>query len=246
MPLPPYIKRDPQKVSHHTGELDKERYQTVYSQDELVGSSAAPTAGLHFTENIISQCQLAGAEFVYVTLHVGLGTFFPIQTEMLAAHAMHEEHYYIDKYVASKICEYTLKMYPIFFVGTTSLRTTESFFRKIMGNYFKHHKYFCSESFSHEEFLSILAREDFYSFLNDYTDKWQSTNLFIFPQDKGSIIKPIIGDALITNFHQPESTLAALVAAIMGYDFWKKFYLHAVHHHYRFFSYGDSSLLIFR
>lgn len=216
MPLPPYIERDPKNV----GDLslfDKERYQTVYSK--TLGSAAAPTAGLHFTPATLSECESVGCEFVDVTLHVGLGTFQPVQTEDITQHVMHSEFVTIKPEVVSKIVHYAAQNLPIVFVGTTSLRATEGLFRKA------------------EELKKSpieIASEGF------------ETQLFLWPKNKEEQILPQFGNALITNFHQPESTLVMLVAALCGYDFWRRMYEHAVAAQFRFLSYGDSSLIKFR
>ena len=158
-------------------------------------------------------CKNAGFEFTSVTLHVGLGTFSPVQVDELQHHPMHEEYYCISKNTLNKIREYSSNNWPIIYVGTTSLRAVESFFR------------------NHLDKLVV--------------DTWLPTKLFLYPKRKDERITPCVGNAILTNFHQPESTLAMLVAALMGYDFWKEFYSYAIDKKYRFFSYGDSSLLIF-
>lgn len=232
MPLPPYIERDPQKNKDNYN-LDNERYQTVYSNINENGSAAAPTAGLHFTPEIINKCQAENIEFGYVTLHVGLGTFLPVQTDNIKNHEMHEEYYYISKQLSEKIVKFLENDWPIVFVGTTSLRAVESFFRYI---------------FPERDKLKIneLVREKkLNSYLNDYTETWIPTKIFIFPETINTKVEPLIGSAIITNFHQPESTLSMLIAALMGFDFWKEFYTYAIEKRYRFFSYGDSSLLVF-
>ena len=123
--------------------------------------------------------------------------------------------------------------WPIVFVGTTSLRAVESFFRHIFQN------------LNYEEFNKQLANKNLTQVLMPYADKWFQTKLFIYPKNKFETVKPFIGNGIITNFHQPCSTLAMLIAALMGYEFWQRFYSHAIEKRYRFLSYGDSSLLIF-
>jgi S-adenosylmethionine:tRNA ribosyltransferase-isomerase len=232
MPLPPYIQRDPLK-NQSNFEMDKERYQTVYSNMNEKGSSAAPTAGLHFTPEIISECKNLNIDFAYVTLHVGLGTFLPVQSEYIENHEMHEEYYLISKYTSQKIIEFIENGWPIVFVGTTSLRAVESFFRLAFPNLDRE----CIQKMANERSLK--------SHLNVYLDKWMPTKIFIHPTNENNKVMPLIGNAIITNFHQPGSTLAMLVAALMGIHFWKEFYLYAIEKKYRFFSYGDSSLLVF-
>ena len=128
---------------------------------------------------------------------------------------MHEEHYCLSQYTFDKIQEYLANDWPIIYVGTTSLRTVESFFRN----------------------PPKLRKEN--------VDTWLSTKLFLYPKHRQDKIVPCVGKAILTNFHQPESTLTMLIAALMGYDFWKEIYSYAIDKKYRFFSYGDSSLLIF-
>ena len=232
MPLPPYIQRDPLKNKSNS-ELDKERYQTVYSNMNEKGSSAAPTAGLHFTPEIIKKCEKLNIDFAYVTLHVGLGTFLPVQSEHIEHHDMHEEFYLISSVTAQKIIEFIENDWPIIFVGTTSLRAVESFFRLAFPD------------LDRNRIQQMAHRKSLKSHLSIYLDKWIPTKIFIHPKNEDDKVIPLIGNAIITNFHQPESTLAMLVAALMGVHFWKEFYQYAIEKKYRFFSYGDSSLLVF-
>lgn len=193
MPLPPYI----------TAELeDKERYQTVYSKE--LGSAAAPTAGLHFTDDLMKKIQDKGIKIGYVTLHVGLGTFRPVKAEDITEHIMHSEHYWLPKETAELINETKKNGKRVIAVGTTSCRTLES-----VGTF----KGGIEES-----------------------EGW--TDIFIYP---GYEFKCI--DALITNFHLPESTLIMLVSAFCGYDNTMNFYKKAVEERYRFFSFGDAVFL---
>lgn len=232
MPLPPYIQRDPHKIKN-LSQVDKERYQTVYANYKEQGSSAAPTAGLHFTENIIAQCEKDNIEFTSTTLHVGLGTFLPVQAENVDAHEMHHEMYLISSELLNKIIFYLENDWPIVFIGTTALRSVESFFRMIFSN------------LNYAEFKLLLNEKKLRNYLMPFADKWYSTNLFIYPKNKTEKIKPFVGHGIITNFHQPCSTLVMLISALMGYEFWREFYKHAIAQQYRFLSYGDSSLLIF-
>lgn len=232
MPLPPYIQRDPHKIKN-LSQVDKERYQTVYANYKEQGSSAAPTAGLHFTEDIIAQCEKDNIEFTSTTLHVGLGTFLPVQAENVDAHEMHHEMYLISSELLNKIIVYLENDWPIVFIGTTALRSVESFFRMIFSN------------LNYTEFKLLLNEKKLRNYLMPFADKWYSTNLFIYPKNKTEKIKPFVGHGIITNFHQPCSTLVMLISALMGYEFWQEFYKHAIAQQYRFLSYGDSSLLIF-
>jgi S-adenosylmethionine:tRNA ribosyltransferase-isomerase len=234
MPLPPYIARDPKKNKNSTtkiSEMDEERYQTVYSKDDHLGSAAAPTAGLHFTPEIMLKCEASGIEFASTTLHVGLGTFSPVQTERIEDHAMHSEHYLLSKETLTKIETYLQKDWPIVFVGTTSLRSVESFFRR--------------RPFSRDALKNLAKKSSLVNTFASEVDVWQETNLFIYPKDKEHKIIPHVGNGIMTNFHQPESTLIMLISALMGTHFCQTFYKHAIEKKYRFFSYGDSSLLIF-
>lgn len=232
MPLPPYIERDPKKAADtraaaggtasRFADLDAERYQTVYA-GTAVGSAAAPTAGLHFTPAIMDACRAEGAEFRYVTLHVGLGTFAPVQAGDPADHEMHEEWCVVPANVASALREARHEAARgetgtiVVFVGTTSMRTVESWFRS-------------------------GAPED----------TWFPTKLFVYPgapdavpPEAGPSAPLTVGDAILTNFHQPGSTLVMLVAALAGERAWRPLYEHAIAQRYRFLSYGDSGLLLF-
>lgn len=223
MPLPPYIERDPKKVGEGAfTNLDKSRYQTVYSQ--TVGSSAAPTAGLHFTEKLLSGCAAVGVEFVDVTLHVGLGTFQPVQSDNIDEHVMHSEHFFVGRDVARTLHRAVNEKLPIVFVGTTALRSVESFVRRV------------------EEHGRGLEETSF----EELSETWHATDLFLRPRTRDERVLPRIGNALLTNFHQPQSTLVMLVAALCGYDFWSAMYAHAFSQRYRFLSYGDSSLVYFK
>ena len=193
MPLPPYI----------TERLENgERYQTVYSKE--LGSAAAPTAGLHFTEELMKKLEAKGVRIGYVTLHVGLGTFRPVKEEDISLHLMHSEHYWLSKETAELINETKNNGGRVIAVGTTSCRTLES-----VGTF----KGKIEES-----------------------EGW--TDIFIYP---GYEFKCI--DALITNFHLPESTLIMLVSAFCGYENTMNFYKTAVDEKYRFFSFGDAVFL---
>ncbi len=194
-PLPPYIKRAVENK-------DKETYQTVYS--EIPGSVAAPTAGLHFTDEILSSIQDMGIEIIDVLLHVGLGTFRPVKNDNIQDHSMHSEFCTISQETADKINDAKAEGRRIIAVGTTTCRTLESFAD--------------SGKLTHGE-------------------KW--TNLFLYPGKEFQII-----DGLITNFHMPESTLLMLVSAFGGYESTMKAYNEAVAERYRFFSYGDSMIII--
>ena len=193
MPLPPYIKEELE---------DGERYQTVYSKN--IGSAAAPTAGLHFTKELLSEIERKGVRLAFVTLHVGLGTFRPVKTEKITDHHMHAEFCMISEETAGILNDVRSKGGRIICVGTTSCRTLES-----------------------------LAEED-----GSFCEKSAWTDIFIYP---GYRFKAM--DALITNFHLPESTLIMLVSAFAGREFVLRAYEEAVKKQYRFFSFGDAMLI---
>lgn len=193
MPLPPYIKEKLQ---------DKERYQTVYSRE--LGSAAAPTAGLHFTPQMLKDIQAMGVNIGYVTLHVGLGTFRPVKVEDVTKHKMHTEHYHMPAETAELINRTKVNGGRVIAVGTTSCRTIESVATK----------------------NGCICEDD------------DNTSIFIYP---GYEFKCM--DALITNFHLPESTLIMLVSAFAGFDHIMHAYNTAVAEKYRFFSFGDAMFI---
>ncbi|MBR5152668.1 MAG: tRNA preQ1(34) S-adenosylmethionine ribosyltransferase-isomerase QueA [Clostridia bacterium] len=193
MPLPPYIK---EKLE------DRERYQTVYSKIE--GSAAAPTAGLHFTQELLEKIQAKGVQVAYLTLHVGLGTFRPVSVENVEEHIMHTEQYEISPEAAEIINQTRKAGGRIVAVGTTSVRTLET-----------------------------VADED-----GTVKPQTGDTNIFIYPGYKFKAV-----DALITNFHLPESTLLMLISAFAGKDKVFAAYREAVEQNYRFFSFGDAMFM---
>ncbi len=193
MPLPPYI----------TEKLDdKDRYQTVYSKH--LGSAAAPTAGLHFTKDILKKLEEKGVNIVYVTLHVGLGTFRPVKVDDVESHEMHSEYFVITKEACDVINETKKRGNKVYSVGTTSCRVLES-------------------ATDENGIIHEMAKE---------------TKIFIYPGYKFKMI-----DALLTNFHLPESTLIMLVSALAGKDHIMNAYNEAVKEKYRFFSFGDCMLI---
>lgn len=199
MPLPPYIRRD---KSHDTRDaLDRERYQTVFAQS--AGAVAAPTAALHFSQELLTELEAAGVQRTFVTLHVGIGTFKPVTVEELAAHAMHAERYTISPSAAEAINTAKRERRRVIAVGTTAARVLES---QPAG-----------------EPIQPGSAE---------------TSIFIYPPYQWRHV-----DALITNFHLPRSTLIALVAAMVGLDEQRRLYRIAVEERYRFFSYGDATLI---
>ena len=204
IPLPPYIKESEVKVNA------KERYQTVYANGDKSGSAAAPTAGLHFTEELLALLKEKGVIICPITLHVGLGTFRPVRAENISEHKMHEEYYQISKPAAKEITLAKTEKRRVIAVGTTSCRTLE-------GNYAKYGK--------------ITACED-------------KTDIFIHDDNNGNNYKFNVTDALITNFHLPESTLLMLVSAFYTRERILGAYKSAVENSYRFFSFGDCCFII--
>ena len=190
-PLPKYIKRKPD-------EEDKERYQTVYAKHE--GAVAAPTAGMHFSKELIKRLEIKGVRFAEITLHTGLGTFRPIEVEDLSKHKMDAEYYRIEEDACKIVNKARLGNHRICSIGTTTMRAIES-------------------SFTAEKLLKP-------------SEGW--TNTFIHPPYQFNI-----ADALVTNFHLPESTLLILVSAFAGRELILQAYRHAVEARYRFYSYGD-------
>ncbi len=236
-PLPPYIKREAE-------DSDKERYQTVYARAH--GSVAAPTAGLHFTHDVIDSLAAKKITTAHVALHVGAGTFRPVKAEFLKDHEMHAEQIHVTKEFVEKLLAQMGKG-PIISVGTTSLRTLESLYW--LGIKLRHAEDLVNEILidqwepydinpgvlidpkkAIESVLDYMKRNK----LNAIIGK---TALLIVP---GYTFK--LADGIITNFHQPQSTLLLLVAAMAG-DGWRKVYDHALANNFRFLSYGDSSLL---
>jgi S-adenosylmethionine:tRNA ribosyltransferase-isomerase len=229
IPLPPYIKR-------YSEELDKERYQTIFAEHE--GSVAAPTAALHFTEDVFNQLAKNNISKEQITLHVGAGTFKPVKSETIAHHQMHAESFSITLETLQNILSAT----NIIAAGTTSLRTLESLYwiglKIIQGKNDLSLKqwdpYEMDASYSYKDCLQAIMN---YMVLQQLDTIHCSTSLIIIPGYKFKS-----ANALITNFHQPRSTLLLLIAAFIG-DAWKQVYDHALNNNYRFLSYGDSSLL---
>ena len=233
MPLPPYIKEELQ---------DRERYQTVYSKFE--GSVAAPTAGLHFTPELIASLGAAGVEFEEVTLHVGAGTFLPVKDDDACRHAMHTEHFEIRRTTVERLLH---RWGHIVAVGTTSVRTLESLAAlawrirregspdemRAVGQW---ELYDIPASYTGREALEELLA---YMERNDLGTLKASTQIMIAPLGyRWRIVR-----AIVTNFHQPKSTLLLLVSAYVGED-WHRIYDYALRNDFRFLSYGDSSLLV--
>lgn len=240
LPLPPYMNRD-------ADEEDENRYQTVYAKFE--GSVAAPTAGLHFTQSVFEKLTQKKVKTDFVTLHVGAGTFKPVKAEVMADHQMHEEHVIIEKSLVQNLLNCIENKNRIIVVGTTSLRTIESLY--LFG-------------------IQLINKKDNWNKINQmeisqwepYNDdnKQIATNLILKTILEWMEVKKVnkitgttqimiappyqikLADAIITNFHQPESTLLLLVSAFIGED-WRDVYYYALNNNFRFLSYGDSSIL---
>ena len=195
-PLPKYIKRPEE-------DFDRERYQTIYAKHE--GAVAAPTAGLHFSKHVLKRLEIKGVDLAELTLHVGLGTFNPVEVEDLSKHKMDSEELIIDASAADMVNKAKAAGHRVCAIGTTSMRALES---------------------------SVSSSGT----LNPYQG-W--THKFIFPPYDFKI-----GDAMVTNFHLPKSTLLMMVSAFAGHDFIKKAYDEAISRKYRFYSYGDAMLIL--
>jgi S-adenosylmethionine:tRNA ribosyltransferase-isomerase len=198
MPLPPYIERADE-------DSDKHNYQTVYSAN--AGATASPTAGLHFTPELLDKIKAVGVKVGFVTLHTNYGTFAPIKTDDIESHKMHKESFELPEETAQAILETKKSGGKVFAVGTTTTRTLE----------------FCAEKILSGRSECIAG----------------DTNMFIYPGYKFKVV-----DHLITNFHLPKSTLMLLVSAFAGKDFIFEAYKEAIAERYRFFSYGDSMLIL--
>lgn len=248
IPLPPYLHRDAEKE-------DAVRYQTIYAKSD--GSVAAPTAGLHFTDNVFEKLSNKKIEKDFVTLHVGAGTFKPVKTETIEQHEMHAEFFEVNIELIEKIAISNKK---IIVVGTTSLRTLESLYW--MGLKIRNIKSENRKQISLED-ITVQQWDAYENYdandLNDTDDvsvkkslqvllNWMKANHQTKLIAKTQILiappyKLKVADALITNFHQPKSTLLLLVAAIFG-DKWKSIYDYALKNNFRFLSYGDACLLM--
>lgn len=231
MPIPPYLNRE-------TEAMDKERYQTVYAQ--IRGSVAAPTAGLHFTKEVLQAIQGKNIDIQYVCLHVGAGTFLPVKSSSVAGHPMHREPFSVS---LGFLKELRRGGRPLIAVGTTSVRTLESLYyvgvsiiEKGRPEDVEQWAPYESDAGSHstEESLDAIIK---YLENNGLSQLKLGTRIIIVPGFKFRLV-----DMLVTNFHQPESTLILLISAFVGGD-WRSIYDYALAHDFRFLSYGDSSLL---
>jgi len=232
MPIPPYIKRE-------STEQDKEVYQTVYAQND--GSVAAPTAGLHFTENVLNNLAANAVETEFITLHVGSGTFKPVSSENALEHEMHAEKIYFTKENIQRFIEHQGVIIP---VGTTSMRSLESLYwfgvGLLRGTLTE---FVIPQYFPYEQTGDVSLSEALQAVLG-YMDENQKeslqgvTAIYIVPGYRFRICRGIV-----TNFHQPSSTLLLLISALIG-DSWRDVYNEALKKDYRFLSFGDSSLLL--
>jgi S-adenosylmethionine:tRNA ribosyltransferase-isomerase len=235
MPLPPYITRPDIPE-------DTERYQTVYSL--IKGSVAAPTAGLHFTREVITDLLRNKNEIIQVTLHVGAGTFQPVKSHNIAEHRMHSEHFSVSASSLESLLKYSDK---VIAVGTTSVRTLESLYWlgiKIMDNHsLTPDELFIDQWEAYGAGCNISSSESLEALLS-WMKKFNldtiqaATRIIIVPGYQFRVV-----NGIVTNFHQPKSTLLLLISAWVGED-WKKIYNYAIEHQFRFLSYGDSSLLL--
>jgi S-adenosylmethionine:tRNA ribosyltransferase-isomerase len=232
IPLPPYIKREAEKS-------DSERYQTLYAHYE--GSVAAPTAGLHFTERVFEKLKEKKIDKDFVTLHVGAGTFKPVKSEIMQEHEMHAEYFTVSKSLVQNLVDHLDK---IIAVGTTSLRTLESLYwlgakKSEVGSQ-------KSEEITQWEVYNNVSEISVKESLNNLIERMNKKGLDHLTTKTQIIIAPgyqfKIVTGLVTNFHQPQSTLLLLVAAFIGKD-WRNVYDYALKNNFRFLSYGDGSLL---
>ncbi len=235
VPLPPYI-------THTPTEQDTQRYQTVYAKTP--GSVAAPTAGLHFDEAMLAALDQKGVQRVFVTLHVGTGTFAPVRTENLDEHRMHSEWCEVPQETADAVNAAKREGRRVIAVGTTSLRTLESAWIATAASQPRNDGKIASQPRNDEVSSSRGARHPEPAEggregpVAIHPGAWE-TNLFIRPGYQFKVI-----DGLLTNFHLPKSTLLMLVSALIGYDTMRTTYAHAIAQRYRFFSYGDAMLCI--
>ncbi len=235
LPIPPYLNRA-------TQESDKETYQTVYSK--IKGSVAAPTAGLHFTQRVLNRLKEKGVELEELTLHVGAGTFKPVKSEEIEGHSMHTEYISVHKHTLEKLIAHGGEAIA---VGTTSVRTLESLYyigiTLLQNPDASEEELHVKQWTPYENSIKISTVEALQQILH-YLNRHEmetlhtSTQIIIAPGYRYNIVK-----AMITNFHQPKSTLLLLVSAFVNGD-WKTIYNYALENGFRFLSYGDSSLLI--
>jgi S-adenosylmethionine:tRNA ribosyltransferase-isomerase len=232
IPLPPYLNREAETADYET-------YQTVYSEKK--GAVAAPTAGLHFTQEVLQNLEKQDIKQEFLTLHVGAGTFQPIKVENIIEHKMHNEQVVISKQNIENLLANLGNIIP---VGTTSMRTLESiYWYGVKLITVKNSPFFIEKLYPYQHEILPSVEESLKAILqkmndNNETEITGETEIFIFPSYQFKLCKGII-----TNYHQPESTLILLIAALIGED-WRRVYEEAMTKDYRFLSYGDSSLLL--
>ena len=237
VPLPPYLHREEEPE-------DAYRYQTVFAKED--GSVAAPTAALHFTKQMLEQLPQKNIDTAFLTLHVGAGTFKPVQSETMKGHDMHAEWMECSVDFISRLCQQLSSGNKVVAVGTTSARTLESLYwigvRLIHGEQIDSSKIAVAQWYPYETDSSIPADRALQAVLAYMQHESvgrlvTQTQIIIAPGYEFKIV-----DGLLTNFHQPQSTLLLLVAALIGED-WRKVYDYALSHDFRFLSYGDGCLL---
>ena len=231
VPIPPYLNRESEKI-------DIERYQTLYAH--IRGSVAAPTAGLHFTEDVLGRIKAKGIDMETVCLHVGAGTFLPVKSSLVSEHPMHREPFVVKLQLLKGICQMDRKLIA---VGTTSVRTLESLYyvgvscieKGVPEDVPQWAPYEREYPYSTHEAIEAIIR---YLEANNLQELKIGTRIIIVPGFRFRLV-----DLMVTNFHQPESTLILLVSAFVGGD-WHTIYDYALANGFRFLSYGDSSLLV--
>lgn len=232
VPIPPYLDRETEAIDH-------ERYQTLYAR--IRGSVAAPTAGLHFTERVLDGIKNKGIDIENVCLHVGAGTFLPVKDSEVSKHKMHREPFVVTLELLEKLM---FKTVPLVAVGTTSVRTLESLYYIGVSILRNGHPEDVEQWSPYQGDYSDISTDDALSAIVDYLKRnglsqlVAGTRIIIVPGFRFRLV-----DMLVTNFHQPESTLILLVSAFLDGD-WKRVYDYALANSYRFLSYGDSSLLV--
>jgi S-adenosylmethionine:tRNA ribosyltransferase-isomerase len=235
VPLPPYLHRDAEAS-------DEERYQTIYAKDK--GSVAAPTAGLHFTERIMDSLQVKNINTAFVNLHVGAGTFMPVKSDTMQGHTMHAEWIHLDVDTIQQLIAHLEK--GIVAVGTTTMRTLESLYwigAKLLNHTVPDFEGYAVTQWDPYEMETDADTATALQAVVDYllqhkqTSLVTKTQILIAPGYTNRVVR-----GLVTNFHQPQSTLLLLVASMLGND-WRTLYEYALQHDYRFLSYGDGCLL---
>lgn len=235
IPIPPYLNRESEAS-------DKEDYQTIYARED--GSVAAPTAGLHFTPKVFEGLEAHAVEVQKLTLHVGAGTFRPVKSESIGEHAMHSEPFTVTRKLIEKLIEFKEEGRPVVAVGTTSVRCLESlpYIGKSIGSG-KSGDFYVDQwaPYTGEDFSTLESLRNILGKMKEEGSETltASTSIMIAPGFQWRIV-----DCMVTNFHQPKSTLLLLVSSFTGGDDWKNFYKEALEKGYRFLSYGDACLLL--